>query len=62
MAPAAALLDLWGADESDPHIDVDCLLPTGVLVPLRVLKDNSLIEIKEVGLSYMSTSSQVLLV
>ena len=51
MAPAASLFYSWDEDEDDgtPRtITLDCLLPTGVIVPLRVDKDNTLAEIKEV--------------
>ena len=51
MAPAASLFYSWDEDEEDgtPRtITLDCLLPTGVIVPLRVDKDNTLAEIKEV--------------
>ena len=51
MAPAASLFYSWDEDEDDgtPRtITLDCLLPTGVIIPLRVDKDNTLAEIKEV--------------
>ena len=51
MAPAASLFYSWDEDEDDGKprpITLDCLLPTGVIVPLRVDKDNTLAEIKEV--------------
>ena len=51
MAPAASLFYSWDEDEDDgtPRtITLDCLLPTGVIVPLRVDKDNTLAEIREV--------------
>ena len=51
MAPTASLFYSWDEDEDDgtPRpVTLDCLLPTGVIVPLRVDKDNTLAEIKEV--------------
>ncbi len=51
MAPAASLYFTWDEEEGaapPQKIELDCLLPTGVIVPLKVHKDASLAEIKEV--------------
>ena len=61
MAPAASLFYSWDEDEDDgtPRtITLDCLLPTGVIVPLRVDKDNTLAEIKEVRVCSHQTKAK----
>ncbi|XP_013393938.1 phosphatidylinositol 4,5-bisphosphate 3-kinase catalytic subunit beta isoform-like [Lingula anatina] len=40
-------LDYWSTENSNPCINVDCLLPTGLLVPLLVYKDATLEQIKQ---------------
>ena len=53
MAPAASVFYSWDeGDGASQTITLDCLLPTGVIVPLRVEKDNTLSDIKEVSLSF----------
>ena len=51
MAPTAALFGLWDEGENfEPEVVVDCLLPTGIMIPLQVRKECTLAEIKEVSL------------
>lgn len=48
MPPAAAGYRYdWSSDSSNPCVNVDCLLPTGILVQLIVYKDATLADIKQ---------------
>jgi hypothetical protein len=51
MPPTGAWYSIWSkADEEydSPDLELDCLLPTGVIVPLRVEKAAQIRSIKEV--------------
>jgi len=51
MAPTGAWYSIWAAEEDDydsPELMLDCLLPTGIIVPLRVQKAAQIRTIKEV--------------
>ena len=39
-----------GWDSADPDIHIECLMPSGIVVPLDVLKDETLENIKQVYL------------
>ena len=47
-----SLIDPFGRDGWDspePDIHIECLMPSGIVVPLDVLKDETLENIKQVG-------------
>ena len=48
MCPAQSVTnyDVWS--RSEPNIDVDVLMPNGILITLNVLKEITFAEIKEV--------------
>ena len=47
MAPTA--YSIWAQDDYDsPDIDIDCLLPNGILVPITVKKHETMASIKQV--------------
>ena len=63
MPPAAQAYNVWMENDS-PRFVLDCLLPTGIIIPLTVEKDATVEEIKEVSfiidhlLSYILISSK----
>ena len=50
MPPAAHSYNEWMENDASRFV-VDCLLPTGILIPLTVEKDATVEEIKEVRCS-----------
>ena len=52
MAPVSTGVEAWDpTDPLDANLTLDCLLPTGVYVPLKVNQMATLHEIKEVSIS-----------
>ena len=49
MAPTSDLGDLWDDDYESPNVNVDCLLPTGIIVVIEVERDSTIMEIKAVS-------------
>lgn len=47
-APTAAHYDVWSTSRAEPNIDVDVLMPNGILITVNVLKEITFAEIKEV--------------
>lgn len=45
-APSVANYDVWS--KSEPNIDVDVLMPNGILITINVPKEITFVEIKEV--------------
>lgn len=48
LIPAELLPDFWNQNPSDNMINLTCLLPNGIVVPLDVNQNATLAEIKEV--------------
>ena len=50
MSPASngTNYDVWSTSGSEPNIDVDVLMPNGILISVKVLKEITFAEIKEV--------------
>ncbi|KAJ8868084.1 hypothetical protein PR048_031893 [Dryococelus australis] len=47
--PATFAYDFWLRGNAEPQVELSCLMPNGVYIPIEANRDATLQEIKEVG-------------